>query len=76
MTFGSAHRVRPPDNEVSSMPTHVHGVNAIKTFDYQVTVSRDLLFKHSDRKGSSARARLNWPSLVPKSALVANGPSN
>jgi hypothetical protein len=34
-----------------------NGINAIKGFDYQATVTRDLLFKHFDSKGPSARAR-------------------
>ncbi|MBR1068861.1 hypothetical protein [Bradyrhizobium liaoningense] len=34
-----------------------NGINAIKGFDYQATVTLDLLFKHFDSKGQSARAR-------------------
>ncbi len=34
-----------------------NGINAIKGFDYQATVTLDLLFEHFDNKGTSARAR-------------------
>jgi hypothetical protein len=34
-----------------------NGINAIKGFDYQATVTLDLLFEHFDSKGPSARAR-------------------
>lgn len=34
-----------------------NGINAIKGFDYQATVTLDLLFDHFDSKGPSARAR-------------------
>lgn len=34
-----------------------NGINAIKGFDYQATVTLDLLFMHFDSKGASARVR-------------------
>jgi hypothetical protein len=34
-----------------------NGINAIKGFDYQATVTLDLLFDHFDSRGPSARAR-------------------